>query len=99
MTTDYSKLFNDAQNLKLKQSSDTSTNWNKSNRILFEGEIAYEKDTHNARKVIILNADKPLVRKYIPGVSIKRDKASVTKKEFEDFVKTLGEKGAKTYAL
>ena len=45
MTTDYSKIFNDAQNSKLKQSSDTSTNWNKSNRILFEGEMAYEKDT------------------------------------------------------
>lgn len=45
MTTDYSKLFNDAQKLKLKQSSDTSMNWNKNNRILFEGEIAYEKDT------------------------------------------------------
>ena len=46
-------------------------------------DFKYEKDTHNARKVIILNADKPLVRKYTPGVSIKRDKASVTKKEFE----------------
>ena len=46
-------------------------------------DFKYEKDTHNSRKVIILNADKPLVRKYTPGVSIKRDKASVTKKEFE----------------
>ena len=46
-------------------------------------DFKYEKDTHNARKVIILNADKPLVRDYIPGVSIKRDPASVTKQEFE----------------
>ena len=46
-------------------------------------DFKYEKDTHNARKVIILNADKPLVRKYTPGESIKRDKASVTNKEFE----------------
>ena len=45
-------------------------------------DFKYEKDTHNARKVIILNADKPLVRDYIPGVSIKRDPASVTKQEF-----------------
>ena len=45
MITDYSKLFNDVQNLKMKQSSDTSKNWNKNNRVLFEGEIAYEKDT------------------------------------------------------
>lgn len=46
-------------------------------------DFKYQKDTHNARKVIILNADKPLVRKYTPGVSIKRDAASVTKQEFE----------------
>ncbi len=46
-------------------------------------DFKYEKDTHNARKVIILNADKPVVRKYTPGVSIKRDAANVTKKEFE----------------
>jgi hypothetical protein len=46
-------------------------------------DFKYEKDTHNARKVIILNADKPLVRKYVPGQSIKRDAASVTKQEFE----------------
>ena len=43
----------------------------------------YEKDTKNARKVIILNADKPLVRKYTPWTTIKRDKASITKQEFE----------------
>jgi hypothetical protein len=43
----------------------------------------YERDTKNARKVIILNADRPLVRKYTPGVAIKRDAASVTKQEFE----------------
>lgn len=46
-------------------------------------DLKYQKDTNNARKVIILNADKPLTRKYIPGVSIKRDAASVTKQEFE----------------
>lgn len=46
-------------------------------------DFKYEKDTHNARKVIILNADKPLVRKYVPGQSIKRDAANVTKQEFE----------------
>ena len=43
----------------------------------------YEKDTKNARKVIILNADKPLVRKYVPGQPIKRDPANSTKQEFE----------------
>ena len=46
-------------------------------------DFKYERDTKNARKVIILNADKPTVRKYTPGVSIKRDAASVTKQEFE----------------
>ena len=46
-------------------------------------DFKYERDTKNARKVIILNADKPVVRKYTPGVSIKRDAASVTKQEFE----------------
>ena len=46
-------------------------------------DFKYERDTHNARKVIILNADKPVIRKYTPGVSIKRDPASVTKQEFE----------------
>lgn len=46
-------------------------------------DFKYEKDTHNARKVIILNADKPLVRKYVPGQAIKRDPASSTKQEFE----------------
>ena len=46
-------------------------------------DFKYERDTKNARKVIILNADKPLVRKYTPGVAIKRDAASVTKQEFE----------------
>lgn len=46
-------------------------------------DFKYERDTHNARKVIILNADKPLVRKYTPGTPIKRDAASVTKQEFE----------------
>lgn len=46
-------------------------------------DFKYERDTKNARKVIILNADRPLVRKYTPGVAIKRDAASVTKQEFE----------------
>lgn len=46
-------------------------------------DFKYERDTKNARKVIILNADRPVVRKYTPGVSIKRDAASVTKQEFE----------------
>ena len=46
-------------------------------------DFKYERDTKNARKVIILNADKPTVRKYTPGVSIKRDAASVTRQEFE----------------
>lgn len=46
-------------------------------------DFKYERDTKNARKVIILNADRPLVRKYTPGVPIKRDAASVTKQEFE----------------
>ena len=46
-------------------------------------DFKYERDTKNARKVIILNADRPTVRKYTPGVSIKRDAASVTKQEFE----------------
>lgn len=46
-------------------------------------DFKYERDTKNARKVIILNADKPTIRKYTPGVSIKRDAASVTKQEFE----------------
>lgn len=46
-------------------------------------DFKYEKDTHNARKVVILNADKPTIRKYTPGQSIKRDGASVTKQEFE----------------
>ena len=46
-------------------------------------DFKYEKDTENARKVIILNADKPLIRKYTPWTAIKRDKASVTKQEFE----------------
>ena len=46
-------------------------------------DFKYERDTKNARKVIILNADRPLIRKYTPGVAIKRDAASVTKQEFE----------------
>lgn len=46
-------------------------------------DLKYQKDTNNARKVIILNADRPTVRKYVPGQSIKRDPASVTKQEFE----------------
>ena len=46
-------------------------------------DFKYERDTKNARKVIILNADRPVVRKYIPGEAIKRDAASVTKQEFE----------------
>ena len=46
-------------------------------------DFKYERDTKNARKVIILNAGRPLVRKYTPGVAIKRDAASVTKQEFE----------------
>lgn len=46
-------------------------------------DFKYERDTKNARKVIILNANRPLVRKYTPGVAIKRDAASVTKQEFE----------------
>jgi hypothetical protein len=46
-------------------------------------DFKYQKDTHNSRKVIILNADKPTVRKYTPGVTIKRDPTSVTKQEFE----------------
>lgn len=46
-------------------------------------DFKYDRDTKNARKVIILNADRPLVRKYTPGVAIKRDAASVTKQEFE----------------
>lgn len=46
-------------------------------------DFKYEKDTKNARKVIILNADKPLVRKYVPGQPIKRDPANSTKQEFE----------------
>ncbi len=46
-------------------------------------DFKYEKDTKNAGKVIILNADKPLVRKYVPGQPIKRDPANSTKQEFE----------------
>ena len=46
-------------------------------------DFKYERDTKNARKVIILNADRPVVRKYTPGEAIKRDAASVTKQEFE----------------
>ena len=46
-------------------------------------DFKYEKDTKDSRKVIILNADKPLIRKYTPWIAIKRDKASVTKQEFE----------------
>lgn len=46
-------------------------------------DFKYERDSKNARKVIILNADRPAVRKYTPGVGIKRDAASVTKQEFE----------------
>lgn len=46
-------------------------------------DFKYDRDTKNARKVIILNADRPLIRKYTPGVAIKRDAASVTKQEFE----------------
>ena len=41
-------------------------------------DFKYERDTKNARKVIILNADRPIVRKYTPGEAIKRDAASVT---------------------
>lgn len=43
----------------------------------------YEKDTKNSRKVIILNAGKSVIRKYIPGQPIKRDAAKVGKQEFE----------------
>ena len=46
-------------------------------------DFKYGNDTHNAKKVIILNADKPTIRKYTPWTSIKRDKASCTKQEFE----------------
>lgn len=46
-------------------------------------DFKYERDTKNARKVIILNAGKSIVRKYTPGTPIKRDPASVGKQEFE----------------
>ena len=46
-------------------------------------DFKYERDTKNARKVIILNAGASIVRKYTPGVSIKRDGAVVGKQEFE----------------
>ncbi len=46
-------------------------------------DFKYERDTKNARKVIILNAGRSNVRKYVPGTPIKRDPASVGKQEFE----------------
>ena len=46
-------------------------------------DFKYNKDAHNARKVIILNADKPSIKKYTPGSPIEREAAHVTKQEFE----------------
>lgn len=46
-------------------------------------DFKYERDSKNARKVIILNAGSSKVRKYVPGTSIKRDAAAVGKQEFE----------------
>lgn len=46
-------------------------------------DFKYERDTKNARKVIILNADKPTIRTYVPGTPITRDAATSTKQEFE----------------
>lgn len=46
-------------------------------------DFKYDRDSKNARKVIILNAGASKIRKYTPGVPIKRDAAAVGKNEFE----------------
>ena len=46
-------------------------------------DFKYERDTKNARKVIILNAGASTIRKYTPGKPIKRDAAKAGKQEFE----------------